>query len=59
MRLHEAFFMKVAQELAMADLAWQSGDYNSIANRAYYAAFHAAIAILALDGMTSSTNEHK
>ncbi len=59
MRLHEAFFMKDAQELATADLAWQSGDYNSTANRAYYAAFHAAIAILALDGITSSTNEHK
>ena len=51
--------MKATQELATADLAWHSGDYNSTANRAYYAAFHAAIAILALDGITSSTNEHK
>lgn len=59
MRLHEAFFTKAAQELATAGLAWQSDHYNSTANRAYYAAFHAAIAILVLDGITNSTNEHK
>lgn len=59
MRQHEAFFAKAAQELATAELAFQSGDFNSTANRAYFAAFHAAIAVLALDGMTNTTNEHK
>jgi uncharacterized protein (UPF0332 family) len=59
MRQHEAFFTKATQELTTAELAFQSGDFNSTANRAYFAAFHAPIAVLALDGMTNSTNEHK
>jgi uncharacterized protein (UPF0332 family) len=51
--------MKAAQELATAERAFENDDFNSTANRAYFAAFHAAIAVLALDGITSSTNEHR
>jgi uncharacterized protein (UPF0332 family) len=59
MESSNAFFTKALQELATAEIAFERGDYNSTANRAYFAAFHSAIAVLGLDGIKSVTNEHK
>lgn len=43
----KASFLARAQEnLADAEAAFEAGRYNAAANRAYYAAFHAAIAVL-------------
>ena len=49
------YLMKAEQCLAGAALAAAHGQYNNAANRAYYAAFQAAIAALRTAGVEPST----
>jgi uncharacterized protein (UPF0332 family) len=49
------YMAKAAQCLAGAELAVHHGQYNNAANRAYYAAFQAAIATLVAAGVAPST----
>ena len=51
----ERYLVKAEQFLAGAQLAVDHGQYNNAANRAYYAAFQAAIAVLAAAGVTPPT----
>lgn len=46
-----AFLAKAAESLAGASSAFANGRYNNATNRAYYAAFQAAIAALDLAGI--------
>jgi uncharacterized protein (UPF0332 family) len=48
---HE-FFTKAQENIKAAELLFENGLHNASANRAYYAAFHAAIAALADVGIT-------
>jgi len=41
-----SFFARAQENLADAEAAYEAERYNASANRAYYAAFHAAIAAL-------------
>lgn len=49
--LSDAFMEKAAESLAGARSEFGNGRYNNTANRAYYAAFQAAIAALDDDGI--------
>ncbi len=40
------FFDKARKNLAVAQICFEKGFYDDCANRAYYAAFHAAIAAI-------------
>jgi uncharacterized protein (UPF0332 family) len=44
--MKESFILRAKENLAVAEVAFAAGQYNACANRAYYAAFHAAIAAL-------------
>lgn len=52
--LSDAFLAKAAESLAGAPSEFGNGRYNNVANRAYYAAFQAAIAALDLAGVRPS-----
>jgi uncharacterized protein (UPF0332 family) len=53
-------FVKKAQDnLILAKYCLENGYYDASANRAYYAAFQAAIAALSAQGITSDKYEHK
>ncbi len=53
-------FLKKAQDnLTLAKYCLENGYYDASANRAYYAAFQAAIAALSAQGITSDKYEHK
>ena len=53
-------FLKKAQDnLALAKYCFENGYYDASANRAYYAAFQAAIAALAAQGITNEKYGHK
>jgi uncharacterized protein (UPF0332 family) len=53
-------FMKKAQDnLALAKYCLENGHFDASANRAYYAAFQAAIAALSAQGITNEKYEHK
>ncbi len=56
--LKQEFFDKAEENLRIAQLSFEHECYNACANRAYYAAFHAAIAALAVHGIISDKNEH-
>jgi uncharacterized protein (UPF0332 family) len=47
----EAFLAKARESLAAAEADLQAGRFNSAASRAYYAAFHAAVATLIEQGV--------
>lgn len=50
-------FLKKAQDnLALVKYCFENGYYDASANRAYYAAFQAAIAALAAQGITKELN---
>jgi uncharacterized protein (UPF0332 family) len=51
----DVYLVKAEQCLAGAQLAVDHGQYNNAANRAYYAAFQAAIAVLAAAGVIPPT----
>ncbi len=44
--MKESFILRARENLADAEAALEAGRYNACGNRAYYAAFHAAIAAL-------------
>lgn len=53
------FWIKSQDEIASAILLFEHRDYNSASNRAYYACFHAAIAVLMEYGITNEKNPHE
>jgi uncharacterized protein (UPF0332 family) len=53
------FFSKALENLRAAEALSELGLFNAAANRAYYAAFHAAIAVLAQYGITHEENPHE
>jgi len=56
--LKQEFFTKSKENLKIAQLSFDNECYNACANRAYYASFQAAIAALAVHGISSEKNEH-
>jgi uncharacterized protein (UPF0332 family) len=52
------FLTKAQENLEDAERAFEEERYNASANRAYYAAFQAAIAALAHEGITHEDNPH-
>ena len=53
-------FLKKAQDnLGLAKYCFENGFYDVAANRAYYAAFQAAVAALAVEGIANPKPEHK
>lgn len=53
----QEFFSKAKENLTAATLLFENGLYNASANRAYYAAFQATLAVLARIGLIE--NERK
>ncbi len=56
--MYEIYWRKAAENLADAEAAYEAGRNNASASRAYYAAFHAARAVLFAKGFSPST-DHK
>jgi len=56
--LKREFLSKAEENLKSAQLNFDNEFYNACANRAYYAAFQAAIAALSAHGIISGKNEH-
>ena len=56
--MKEEFLNKAEENLKVAQVSFESGCYNACANRAYYAAFQAAIAALAAHGAPKGKNDH-
>ncbi len=57
--MHKIFLEKAKENLKMAQISFEHECYNSCANRAYYAAFQAAIAALCDKGISKGKFEHK
>jgi uncharacterized protein (UPF0332 family) len=53
------FFSKASENLRASEALSELGLFNAAANRAYYAAFHAAIAVLAKHGIRHDKNPHE
>ncbi len=49
------FLAKATENIAVAEWSYENGHYNASANRAYYAAFQAAIAALANAGIIQNS----
>jgi uncharacterized protein (UPF0332 family) len=49
---YSGFAPKARQNLTVAEWCYQQGHYDACCNRAYYAMYHAAIAVLASEGVT-------
>ena len=56
--MRNEFWYKAEENLKAAHVLFEHGWYNAAANRAYYAAFHAAIAKLIRRGVTHEKNDH-
>ncbi len=56
--MKQEFFSKAKENLKIARISFDNECYNACANRAYFAAFQAAIAALADKGLRSERNEH-
>jgi uncharacterized protein (UPF0332 family) len=56
--MKDSFTNRVLENLKVAEIAFENNCYNASANRAYYAAFHAAIAALYVIGITPNI-DHK
>jgi uncharacterized protein (UPF0332 family) len=56
--MKNTFFDKAEENLTAAQVGFDSGLYNACANRAYYAALHAAIAALACQGIKRNKIDH-
>jgi len=56
--LKQEFLSKAEENLKSAQLNFDNEFYNACSNRAYYAAFQAAIAALSVHGIISDKNEH-
>ncbi|RLC12559.1 MAG: hypothetical protein DRI57_17585 [Deltaproteobacteria bacterium] len=57
--MKQGFLDKAKENLKIARMSFDAGCHNACANRAYYAAFQAAIAALAAHGSTKGKNDHK
>ncbi|MCP4106162.1 MAG: HEPN domain-containing protein [Desulfobacteraceae bacterium] len=58
--MKEEFLNKAKENLKIAQLSFDNKCYNACANRAYFSAFHAAIASLADKGfLPKGRNDHK
>jgi uncharacterized protein (UPF0332 family) len=59
--MKDAFLFKAQENLAVAEWSYANGHFNACANRAYYAAFQAAVAVLAHFGLLRSSEriEHR
>jgi uncharacterized protein (UPF0332 family) len=57
--MEEIFLSKAKRNLILAKYCVENGFYDASANRAYYAAFQAAIAALANQGIKREDNDHK
>jgi hypothetical protein len=55
--LLKGYIEKAQKKLAVADKLLQSGDYEDAVSRAYYAAFHAAQALLLTEGEKAETHK--
>ncbi len=53
------FLIKAEENLKAAELLFENGLYNASANRAYYAALHAAVAALSDIGIKTDQISHK
>ena len=53
------FIEKAGANLAVADLCFENEFFDAAANRAYYAAFQAAVAALARHGFTKDRLDHE
>ncbi|OQX26281.1 MAG: hypothetical protein BWK80_11180 [Desulfobacteraceae bacterium IS3] len=56
--MKEEFLNKAKENLKIAQLSFEHDCYNACANRAYFAAFQAAIAALAKEGVQKGKNDH-
>ncbi|HPI19371.1 MAG TPA: HEPN domain-containing protein [Candidatus Kapabacteria bacterium] len=56
--MKESFRNRAIENLEAAELLFENGKYNASANRAYYAAFHSAIAAVYCAGI-NPTIDHK
>ena len=54
-----AYLTKAHQNLAVADLALESGHYDACSSRAYYAAFQAAVAALWTEGIRPPREQNR
>ena len=52
------FLAKAKENLTAAQICFENGLYNACANRAYYAALHAAVAALAHRGIKRNKIDH-
>lgn len=56
--MNEGFLNKAKENLKIAQMSFENECYNACANRAYYAAFQAAIEILCKHGVQKGKNDH-
>jgi len=56
--LKQEFLSKAKENLKIARISFEQECYNACANRAYFAAFQAAIAALADKGIQNRKNDH-
>ncbi len=56
--MQSEFSAKAEENLAAAQICFDRGLYNACANRAYYAALHAAVAALARHGIRRDKIDH-
>lgn len=52
-----AFKHKARQNLTVAEWCFEQGHFDACCNRAYYAMYHVAIAVLAAEGVTPSKSQ--
>ncbi|MDM8524171.1 HEPN domain-containing protein [Desulfococcaceae bacterium HSG8] len=57
--MKKEFLQKAEENLKIAQMSFDTKCYNACANRAYYAAFQAAIAALTAQGLQKGKNDHK
>ncbi|MCP4549156.1 MAG: HEPN domain-containing protein [bacterium] len=56
--METTFFAKASENIQAAEMLFESHMYNASANRAYYAAFHSAVAALAHAGIQLGRLKH-
>jgi uncharacterized protein (UPF0332 family) len=54
----EAYLIKARDNIAVAEAALAARHYDAVANRAYYAAFQAAVAALWVEGIRPPRDQH-
>ncbi len=56
--MKQEFFSKAKENLKIAQISFDNECYNACANRAYFAAFQAAVAALADKDIRNEKNDH-